>query len=454
MLKDRLMYNNVFNKKSLDDLAAMSTDEYLDYIDANDKYIESDEDIILKSGLSIDEIFEQEGKFNDRLAEIINNNNINIKSKPNFFKSIANNDGDIRLIVEVFICDMEYIFSFKKIIRSQKKKENMARFLKLKDKINDFEETLKFIKETEENYDDFLKKVLKNKSQFNREEIKDEHKDMLKKLFYLYISDEVDNEVFDENIEYIHKFCTLNEERKRIYPALMFRILTKYSKKIAEKHLMISTGKLLNYKEYIIYENNGKNYKTNSNYIQLFFELCNYFCESDNIAINFYMFEKYCNLGKWYWIMDNSNKEFKYSYESLIDTMRSTYDFTFEFNSDYYDENYNERGIMTEYEDENGVKTGKTKTISEDEYLDQIINDHLTEFFEYSDEYMIHYYKGRSKSNKYVEQIAEKLLNYVDEDLRNDKTLIRHMCFNVECAFHNISNNVISIWLEDYFKRI
>lgn len=278
---------------------------------------------------------------------------------------------------------------------------------------------------------------------------------------YFVISNKYDDKILDENIEYVHKFCTTTEERKKVYPALMFRILVKYASKLGgSKGVMISTGKLLNYKEYIIYEDNGKNYKTNGNYIKLFFELCNNFGSEDNIPINFYMFERYCNLGKWYWLIDNKNKEFSYTYESLVDTSRSIYDLIFDYESDYGDD-YSDRGIKTEYEEESeDINTKKKNTkkscvVPEDDFIDDIINEHIRECIEYDDDYMRCYFKGRRSANKYVEKVSEKILKYVEEEeIKNDMVFIRHMRFNTECALHEISNNVVRIWLIGYFKTL
>ena len=466
MIKNKLIYKDVLNRLTEKDFLRMSNDEYMDYLIDLDKGEPNDDDIILGSGLGIDEILEEKRKFHDKLAEIINVNNININSKPKFFDSIAQCRGDIKFLVEVFVCDMEYIFSFKSIVRREKRKENMARYIKLKDKLCEFEKILRFIKETEGNYEEFLKKILKDDEILKGEEITRDQKNTLKKLFFLYVSEKYDDKILDENIEYIHKFCTTTEERKKIYPALMFRIFIKYARRLGSKNVIISTGKLLNYKEYIIYEDNGKNYKTNSNYIKLFFELCNNFCNDDAVAMNFYIFERCCNLGKWYWLADNKNKEFRYTYESLIDTNRSIYDLTFDYTSDYYDD-YNDRGIKIQYEkedenyefrEEKSVNEKKSKAmepiVSEDEFIDEIINDHIREFIEYDDDYMRCYLKGRNNSNKYVEKISQGLLKYTDDELRKDKVFIRHMNFNTECALHEISNNVVKICLVDYFKSI
>ncbi|MGG7175284.1 hypothetical protein ACQPV1_18450 [Clostridium neonatale] len=459
-MKNKLIYNDVLNRPTEKDLLNMNDYEYLDYLTELDKGVLNDDEIILKSGLGVDEIIEEKRKFNDKLAEIINVNNINIKNKPKFFDSIVKCKGEIKLLIEVFVCDMNYIFSFKRIVRGEKKKENIARYLRLKSRLNRFEQILQFIKNTEENYDEFLKMILKDEEILKGEEITKEQKRTLKNLFFLYVSNKYDDKILDENIEYVHKFCTTTEERKKVYPALMFRILVKYASKLGSKGVMISTGKLLNYKEYIIYEDNGKNYKTNGNYIKLFFELCNNFCNEDNIPINFYMFERYCNLGKWYWLIDNKNKEFEYTYESLVDTNRSIYDLIFDYESDYSDD-YSDRGIKTEYEEESeDISTKKKNTkkscvVSEDDFIDDIINEHIRECIEYDDEYMRCYFKGRRSANKYVEKVAEKILKYVEEEeIKNDTVFIRHMRFNTECALHEISNNVVRIWLIGYFKTL
>lgn len=468
-MKNKLIYKDVLNRPTEKDFLEMSNDEYIDYLIGLDEGTPSNDDIILESGLGIDEILKEKREFHDRLAEIIEVNNINIRTKPKFFEGTTQCRGDVKLLIEVFVCDMEYIFSFKSIVRNEKTKENMARYLRLKNKLNKFEQTLKFIKSTERNYNELLKNILKDEEILGGEEIGNEDKKFLKDLFFLYVSEKYDDKILDENFEYLHKFCTTTEERKNVYPALMFRIFVKYARKLGSKNVMISTGKLLNYQEYLIYEDNGKNYKTNGNYIKLFFELCNNFCNEDNVKINFYMFERYCNLGKWYWLLDNANKEFVYTYESLIDTNRSIYDFIFDYESDYYSD-YSERGIQTQHEEENednGIKdkesSKKTKgknskemsyISSEDEFIDEIINDHIREFIEYDDDYMKSYLKGRTNSNKYIEKISQGLLKYADEELRNDKTFIRHMNFNTECALHEISNNLVRIWLVDYFKNL
>lgn len=435
----KLIYNDNIKKLTQEEILKLSEREFYDYLCEQDEGMPSDNEIILNYNKGTEELIQEIRGFHDKLSTLIINNEISLKNKFDFITDLLNvdNNKEVLPLLACFICDIEYIFNLKKIIVKEKNKANLVRYIQLKEKIDDFLEKLKFINGQEKAYESFIKQVLKKDEVIKGEELSSEKKEVLKKLFIKYVESDIDEEYFDENLEHIHKFSTSIEERKSIYPNLIFRIFTKFKSKLSTERLIITNKNLLNYKEYKIHEDNYKNFKTNENYIRLFFDLCNEFCEEKDLKLNLFVFEKCTNLGKWYWLQDNENIDFCYSYESFFDTSYSKYNTVFPEESRYYESEQSYRGIRS-VEEKNGKRV--EKEITEDEYIDNLIEEHLEEVMKDPRDYLNEYIKGRRKAELYVEKSAQEIIKYADEDLKKDFYFIRHFYWCVECALRQISD--------------
>lgn len=435
----KLIYNDNSNKLTQEEILKLSEREFYDYLCEQDGEMPSDNEIILNYYKGTEELIQEIRGFHDKLSTLITNNKMSLKNKFDFIMDLLNVDNgrEVLPLLACFICDIDYIFNLKKIIVREKRKANLVRYIQLKENIDDFLEKLKFINEQEKAYESFIKRVLKKDEIIKGEELSNENKDVLKKLFIKYVDNDIDEEYFDENLEHIHKFSTSTEERKSIYPNLVFRAFTNYKKKIAKEQLMITSKNILNYKEYKIYEDNYKNFSANENYIRMFFDLCNEFCEEKDLKLNLFVFEKCTNLGKWYWLQDNENTDFCYSYESLFDTSYSKYNTVFPQESIYYESEHSYRVIC--YDEEKNEKKVQ-REISEDEYIDSLIEEHLEKVMKDPRDYLNEYIKGKRYANQYVEKSAHEIIEHANEYLKNNFEFIRHFYWCMECTFRQISD--------------
>lgn len=435
----KLIYNDHSKKLAQEEILKLNESEFLDYLYEEDEEMPSDNEIILNYNKGTEELIQEIRGFHDKLSTLIINNKISLKNKFDFIIDLlkVDNKKEVLPLLACFICDIDYIFNLKKIITREKSKANLVRYIKLKEKTDDFLEKLKFINEQEKAYESFIKQVLKKDEIIKGEELSNESKQILKKLFINYVGSNINEEYFDENLEYIHKFATSTEERKSIYPNLMFRIFTKFKSKLSTERLIINNKNLLNYKEYKIYEDNYKNFKTNENYIRLFFELCSEFCLEKDLKLNLFVFEKCTNLGKWYWLQNNKNTDFCYSYESLFDTNYSEYNTVFPEESIYYESEHSCRVICCD-EEKNGKKV--QREVSEDDYIDGLIEESLEQVMKDPREYLNEYIKGKRYANQYVEKSSHKIIEQANEYLKSNFEFIRHFYWAMECAFRQISD--------------
>lgn len=431
----KLIYNDNVGKLTQEEIFGLSESEFYDYLCEQDDNEPSDDEIIMNYKNGTEELIQEIRSFHDKLATLVINNSISLKNKFNFITDLLSKENKKELlpVLICFICDANYISDFDKIRKNEKKKKSLARYLRLKEKMEDFSQKLEFIKEQEKAYENFIKQVLKNDKADEGEELSNEKREILKKLFIEYVESDIDETHFYENLEHIHKFSTSTEERKAIYPNLVFKIFTNYKSKIAKKTFILTNKNLLNYKEYKITEDNYKNFKTNESYIRLFFELFNEFCEEKDLRLNLFVFEKCTNLGMWYWLQDNKNIDFCYSYNSLFCTSYSKYNSIFPDESNYYEED-NVYRIICFNEEKDG------KEIAEYEYINQIIEEHLNKIMKDKREYLDEYIKGKKSANIYVEKIVDKIMKHSDEDLQKDFYFRRHFYYEMECTLRELSD--------------
>lgn len=438
----KLIYNDNEGKLTQEEIFQLSENEFYDYLSSQDDESISDDEIILNYKKGTEELIQEIRSFHDNMAALAMNNKISLKNKFSFIMDLLNaeNREEVLPLLVCFICDMDYIFNLKKIIVKEKSKRNLARYLRLKEKMEDFLEKLKFIKKQEKAYENFIKQVLKKDEIINGEELSNENKKILKDLFIKYVKIDIDEKCFDENLEHIHKFLTSTEERKSIYPNVIFKVFTTYTKKFCKNTFIITNKNFLNYKPYKVHGNNYKNFKTNENYIRLFFELCNEFCEEKYLRLNLFVFQKCSELGKWYWLQDSKNVDFCYSYDSLFDTSYSKYNSIFPDESKYYMKE-NSCRIICFNEEKDGKEV--TKEIREYDYIDQLIEEHIKEIVKDKREYLKEFLKGKKSANIYVEKIADKIMEYADEDLQKDFYFRRNFYWEMEGAFREISDGEI-----------
>ena len=437
MLKNKKLYFNEKKEMSQAELFEMNEDDYYNILIEEQRKEPSDAEIINSYNNDIEAVINEMRAFHDRLLIEIQENNISIKNKFKFIMDVLESEDKSRVsnLIMCFICDKEYIFNLKEIMRKDTKNRNIAMFVVLKKDMDSFNGKLKIIRQFDDEFKDLKKVLLKHEEIIKGDKISFEHKNLLKYLFKEYVWEDIEDErFFDENLEHIHNFCTSNEERKSVYSCLMFRILIKYRTKLFNDSVMIGTKNLLNYNEYKIDNDNGKNFITNEKYIKLFFELCNGFCEDDNLELNLFMFEMCSNLGIWYWLQNRENTEFSYTYNSLFNIYTNKYDTFFDDVSVYFDDDYSNRGIQNEYEDNGKIKK---KVITEDDYIDDIIHEKLKEIDDYGIKYLQCYKKGTRFALKYVEEIKDMLLEDECEELRKDSVFNRHVNFNIEGELQN-----------------
>lgn len=440
-IKQKLIYNNIEELKQ-EEIYSLSEREFWDYLQEQDSKEPSDEEIIMNYKSGTEELINEIRLFHDKLTALAANNGISLKNKFNFIMDLLSKENKKELLplLACFICDIDYMFNLNKIRKAEKKKDNLVRYIKLKEKIDEFLEKFQFINEQEKAYESLKKEILKKDEIVNGEELSSQHKKILKDLFKEYVEKNINEKCFEENLEHTHKFLTSTKERKALYPVLIFKIFTNYKKKLYENTFMINNKNFLNYKEYKIYEDNYKNFKANESYIKLFFELCNEFCEEKDLKLNKFVFEKCCNLGEWYWSRDSKNVEFCYSYDSLFNTSYSKYNSIFPDESKYYEQKHSGRIICFNVDENDNNPEWE---VPEYEYIEELIEKHLEEVIETSRDYLDKYIKGKSSAEIYVEDCAHKIMEYADEDLKGDFYFRRHFYWCMEFTFRQIGDVVV-----------
>lgn len=431
---------------NLPEKSDLSIEEFLDYLIEEDKNKPSDSEIILNYGKGIDEINSEMGDFQDKLMFLIHKNNIQINNKVEFILDICSRENKDELIplIACFICDNEYINTLKSKNKSSINKGSLAKYILLKQDIDDFINKLNFIKSCEKDYKSFTKEIIKDEIQLG-EEITDESRKILLQLFNQYVKKTGMDSPSNENLEYIHKFCTANEKRKSIYPFLIFKIFTSYKSKISNNDLSITPKRLLKYVQYNIDNDNGKNFNTHENYINLFFELCDMSMEMCNINLNIYIFEKCSNIANWYIKNSDETEPFSYSIDSLVKSKYGIYNSMFFEESSFWRDDFDERGIFN--------KENK-KTISEEEYLNEYINEHLENINTYGQTYLKEMARGKRYGNLYVKKITKKILKFEDETLIQDKEFINHFYYVLEGVFKEIGDEKVNEIIIDYLNSL
>lgn len=457
MLENKKLIYNEKIEQSIDELLDMDENNYIEMMINETNSEPSDAEVISSYSSNIEKIIADMKDFNDKMLIKINEHNISLRNKLKFINSIfgCKDKKAIFELVICFICDRDYLFNIKKIMRYEKSNKSLVKFINVKSKMDEFIRKYNLIEIFEKDYDELIKMILTNDDSIRGSEISHENKKFLKEVFIKYVKDDIyDEDIFEVNLEFINKYCTSSRERELVYPCLVFRIFTKYTKKLFTKELISVSKNILNYNEYKIDADNGKNFAANENYIRLFFELCTKFCSDDNLELNLYLFEKCSNLGIWYWSQNSANTEFSYTISSLLNSYSKKYDTFFEDMSVYYDNEFDIRGIEI-HEDENKEST----VITEDEYIDKLIDytlaiaeadesDIQNITMTFGRKYLERFKRGRSYALKYVEEIKDSLIKDESDELKKDGLFNKHVNYNIElwlqmCADKCINNDIV-----------
>ena len=139
----------------------------------------------------------------------------------------------------------------------------------------------------------------------------------------------------------------------------------------------------------------------------------------------------------WYWLQDSKNVDFCYSYDSLFDTSYSKYNSIFPEESRYYESEQSMRALCYE-EEKNGKKV--QKEITEDEYIDSLIEEYLEEVMKDPRKYLNEYIKGKRYADKYIEESADKIIEQANEFLKDTFEFKRHFYWSIEGTFRQISD--------------
>lgn len=422
-------------KKTFEPSYYDSMEEFLDHLIDEDKDKPSDSEIILNYGKGLDEINSEMGEFQDNLMFLINKNNIQIKNKAQFILDISSreNKNELMPLIVCFICDNEYIDRLRNRKKRKANNGSLANYILLKQDIDEFINKLSFIKECEKNYKSFVKEIIRDNTKLGEEITAEKIRELLR-LYKQYMKNKDRKLPSNENLEYIHKFCTANKSRKSIYPFLIFQIFTRYTKKICNKDLSITSKNLLNSKPYEIEKDNGKNFNAYSNYINLFFELCNIFRDICDINLSIYMFEKTSNLASWYLEYSEEKEPFSYSIDSLVKNSYGSYNSIFFQESNFWRNDFDERGILDEVTKE---------AISEEEYLWNYLSENLENAHEHGETYLKEMAKGKRYGDIYVKKIAKVLLEFEDENIIQDKEFVNHFYYVLEGFFQHIADEKV-----------
>lgn len=401
----------------LDKLLSMDIDKFEEYLfEDNNNLIKHR---IENTEKTIDELYEEMIIFDKTLLYSMDKYNLHYH---NLFSYITNlcvlNKKDLLPLILIFLIDYEYLYSLNKHVKN---KEIIERFLYIQEEIKEFEKIIKESRNNDLKYNKILKSI--NKQGNLNNDISKEKLDFIKKVFNKYISLKTP---LDTNIEYIHSLLIESIERQALYPLILLRILIKFKAKICKEDIFVNLNSILKYKEYSIILDNGKNFKTYENYINLFLEILEEFSDICDKNLCMYGFYKSSNLVEWIFRSTLNKEVFS---DTLLAKVEEKYISVFQDESIY--SNYID---TTEYIDFkiDGIKNNEFfSTIVEKELLDY-------EVMEFMDNY-----KNDNNNNKIlIEKIRIRIFKKFNLEIDNKEdefAILR--CF--EIALINRADNYI-----------
>ncbi|MGK3613394.1 hypothetical protein [Bacillus cereus] len=395
----------------------------------------TDREIIQNYGKDEEAIAREMKNYHDSLMETCRNNDLPLDNKMNFILALCSKleyKEELLSVLFNFIQNDDYIFEIKDNKIRPNSRSSWANYIQFKNRIDEFEEKWKFICSAEKSYDT-LKKLVCKKETKSGEQISNTDKKTLADLYYENVQQE---KIIDENIEYIHCFCTQNNERKKIYPYLMFRIMINYRKKICKDYSeemknpnFINPESLFVYQNYNIEEDNGKNFKQHSKYINLFLRLCEEFSHVSDVELCKYLFEKLLNLNKW-GIERTEEQVFSHSIYSLVKS-RSGFLYWGESNFD---------GDIIDHISDEELMAIQVELIM---YFDE------NKFF--VTEYMEKMKTGRKYGLNYIENVAIHIRNVIDVD---ESLEIEVLEFLIECELRDRVDEKVETYITRFMEEV
>ena len=131
-------------------------------------------------------------------------------------------------------------------------------------------------------------------------------------------------EMLLDNISHLLQIADCTEELAPIKPLFLYRMLTRHGKRLqTSEELKVDFRTLWNYQEYNFEKDNGKNYRTNVCYLELFSRLCDIFQSDKAVDIPLCVcgFDQLSNLSEFYRLYEPTDFEipFEPPIEDLLD---------------------------------------------------------------------------------------------------------------------------------------
>ena len=114
----KLRYNDNKGKLTQEEIFELSESGFYDYLCKQNNDRPSDDEIILTYESGTEELIQEIRSFHDNMTTLVINNKISLKNKFKFIMDLLNieNKKEVLPLLACYICDMDYIFSLKKII--------------------------------------------------------------------------------------------------------------------------------------------------------------------------------------------------------------------------------------------------------------------------------------------------------------------------------------------------
>lgn len=125
-----------------------------------------------------------------------------------------------------------------------------------------------------------------------------------------------------DNISQFIQIADHSEELAPIKPLFLYRMLTRHGKRMqTDEEMKIDFRTLWNYQEYKFDQDNGKNYLTNTCYLELFSRLCDIFSSDQTVDMPVCVcgFEQLSNLSDFYWML--APETFEIPFPPPMDTL-------------------------------------------------------------------------------------------------------------------------------------
>ncbi len=298
-------------------------EEFFDSFEIDENELEN---ALNENNTTYEQALKETENFRNNFFDTVKKNNIKDDNCFSICFDITSNiyDGNINddLIYLYFavITDKGLLFDLKPEERSEE--QNILCFLEQKNNIQKLMDKIQMKKI----YEDRIQEISKLKIKEYTENIQDEQADIyFISMQYEFLNYNQNNNVFLDNIGGLVQQVNSAEMLKSLKPYIYSAVLSRKHKMMLErKNYSVNIKSVFKYNEYTINNDNGKNFDTYANYLELYDHLRRFFENDKDVDLEFsdYCFANLSNLSDWYYknceVNENIPKTLKYEISEYL----------------------------------------------------------------------------------------------------------------------------------------